>query len=243
MNNILILFLITLLISFSLALDTRRENFTMTPTDNSLCILLTTTINIKTDYLNQNNLPLSRLEVYKSAIDKWLANTDFVIYIVESSNYNFPEYRNNPRVKIFTFVSNLDINCKYCSATPYEAESILNAFEYFKLNRYKRIIKVTGKYYIPNMDKLIKDIPDTADLYFQSLHNDKNKLQNSEIFGCKTSILPTIMKLIIENSYINMNFESTLYSIQSKYRVYRFPPVKLETPTQRSGDNKIMYIL
>jgi hypothetical protein len=238
MNTILILFFIVVV---AVTVYITRERFVGPVKDNNACILLTTTVNIKTtDYLNPYNQPASRLAIYKTAIDKWLANTDFTIYVVESSNYGFPEYRNNPRVKVFTFVSDLDINCKHCSATPYEAESILKAFNHFKLNRYQKIIKVTGKYYIPGMDKLIKDIPDTADLYFQNLHDDERKIQNSEIFGCRTSLLPTVMKLIIDNSYINMNFESTLYSIQSRYTIYRFPPIALETPIKRSGDNKIM---
>ena len=52
-----------------------------------------------------------------------------------------------------------------------------------------------------------------------------------------------IMNKIIDNSKRNMNFESTLYSIAPNYKVYRFPPIRLEKPIQRSGDNKIMYDL
>ena len=205
------------------------------------CILLTTTVYINTkDYLNNFNSPEARLKIYKDCIDKWLANTDLIIYVVESSNYDFPEYKNNPRVKVYTFISTNQIDCKHCSATPYEAESILRAFNYFGLNTYDKIIKVTGKYYIPNIEQIIEDIPPDAELYFQNLHEYDRKVQNSEIFGCQTKLLPTLMNLIIKNSRLNMNFENTLYSIKDKYIVYRLPPIKLETPIRRSGDNKIM---
>ena len=232
--NIVILFLVLIFIYFLL-----KEPFTVKK--GGTCILLTTTVYINTkDYLNNFNSPEARLKIYKDCIDKWLANTDLIIYVVESSNYDFPEYKNNPRVKVYTFTSTNRIDCKHCSATPYEAESILRAFNYFGLNSYHKIIKVTGKYYIPNIEEIIADIPPDAELYFQNLHEYDRKIQNSEIFGCQTKFLPSIMNLVIDNSRLNMNFENTLYSIKNKYKVYRLPPIKLETPIRRSGDNKIM---
>lgn len=121
------------------------------------CILLTTTVYINTtEYLNENNTPEVRLKQYIDSINKWIKFTDLNIYIVESSNYGFPEYKNNPRVKVYTFKSENDINCKHCSATPYEAESILRAFNHFGLKVYDKIIKITGKYYIPDMEKINK---------------------------------------------------------------------------------------
>jgi hypothetical protein len=93
------------------------------------------------------------------------------------------------------------------------------------------------------MKSLINGIPDDSDLYFQNTHN--GKLQNSEIFGCRTKYLPTIMNLIIENSRLNMNFENTLnqLALSGQYKIYRFPLIKLETGVKRSGDNKIMEYL
>ena len=216
-----------------------RTQFTAVHGDT--CVLLTTTVYINTtEYLNENNTPEARLKQYIDSINRWLKNTDLDIYIVESSNYDFPEYKNNPRVKVYTFKSENDINCKHCSATPYEAESILRAFNHFGLKVYDKIIKVTGKYYIPDMKKLINNIPPDSDLYFQNTHNYDKKIQNSEIFGCRTKYLPKIMNLIKSNSRLNMNFENTLYSLIGKYKIYRFPPIKLDVPVKRSGDNKIM---
>jgi hypothetical protein len=49
------------------------------------------------------------------------------------------------------------------------------------------------------------------------------------------------MNLIIRNSENNMNFESTLYSLnKGKYIIYKFPKIKLEKPIRRSGDNSII---
>ena len=148
-----------------------------------------------------------------------------------------------PHPSQFTFKSSNNIECKHCSATPYEAESILRAFYYFNLGSYENIIKVTGKYFIPDVEDLIKNIPSDAELFFQNTNEPEYKKQNSEIFGCKTKYLPDIMNKIIENSRNNMNFESTLYQLAPKYKIYRFPPIKLDIPIKRSGDNKVMYKL
>lgn len=205
------------------------------------CVLLTTTVYINTtDYMNDYNSPDSRLQLYIDTINDYIKYTNLTIYVVESSNYSFPEFKNNPRVKVFTFKTENSIKCNDCSATPYEAESILKAFNYFHLKRYNKIIKVTGKYFIPNMETLIKNIPPDADIFFQNTNENMLGKQNSEIFGCKTKFLPEIMNKIIENSRRNMNFESTLYSISMNYKVYTFPQIILTRPVKRSGDNKVM---
>jgi hypothetical protein len=219
-----------------------KANFGKVSSENlNCCILLTTTVYINTtDYLNDYNSPSSRLQLYIDTINDYIKYTNLTIYVVESSNYSFPEFKNNPRVKVFTFKTDNKIKCNDCSATPYEAESILKAFNYFDLKRYDKIIKVTGKYYIPNMETLIKNIPADADIFFQNTNENNLGKQNSEIFGCKTKYLPEIMNKIIENSRRNMNFESTLYSISMNYKVYTFPPIILTRPVKRSGDNKVM---
>ena len=209
--------------------------------NSDTCVLLTTTVYINTDYLNKDNTPKARLNVYNNCIKEWLNNTNLTIYIVESSNYSFPEFKNNPRVKVFTFKSSNNIKCQYCSATPFEAESIKLAFNHFKLYNYTNIIKVTGKYYIPGIEELIKNIPSNSEIFYQ--YSSDRGSQNSEIFGCKTMYLEKIMDKIIENSKVNKNFETTIYGLSDEYIVYRFPPIKLNTPVKRSGDGKLMYYL
>jgi hypothetical protein len=235
--------LITIIVLFLIYFKISKSNLTPMGT----CVLLTTTVYINTtDYMNEYNSSESRLKLYLNCINEWLKNTNLIIYIVESSNYSFPEYKNNPRVKIFTFKSDNNIKCKDCSATPYEAESILKAFNYFKLDAYDKIIKVTGKYFIPNIENLIKNIPNDADIFFQNSNENALKKQNSEIFGCKTKYLPIIMNLIIVNSKSNLNFESTLFLLPQNnffYKVYTFPVIVLNNPVKRSGDNKIIYSL
>ena len=222
-----------------------KESFGNQLNNQSICILLTTCVNIKTSYYNTKNTPQVRLKIYCDVIDKWLNNTNFDIKIVESSNYKFERYKNNPRVEIYSFESKSKYNCKSCEATPYEAESILLAFKSLNLKRYERLIKVTGKYYLDNFEKLVKDIPQNANVYFQNKQHPGWKQQNSEFFGCKTNLLEQIMNLVLRNAEYNMNFESTLFTLNNnkEYNIYRFPPIKLKNPVLRSGDNSYIYEL
>ena len=222
-----------------------KESFGNIP---DTCILLTTCVNIKTDYSSIKkgvdksiNTPEFRLKLYTDSINKWLKYTNFDIKIVESSDYPFNQYKSNPRVQVYSFKSDKTYTCKACPQTPYEAESILLAFKNMNLSRYDKIIKVTGKYFLPNFEKYVNDIPNNAEIFFQN--STSFNMQNSEFFGCKTKFLEEIMNLIFENSKKDMNFEQTLYSIKDKYKVYRFPPIKLDSPIQRSGDGKVIISL
>jgi hypothetical protein len=238
-NGFVIGFILIILVLF-FTRNITKQSFDL----NKTCILLTTTVHINTDYKNEYNTPDARLKTYKESIDEWLEKTKLIIYVVESSEYRFPEYINNPRVKIYSFKSTNTIICNGCSATPYEAESIRKAFEYFKLFEYENIIKVTGKYFIPNIETIIENIPVDSEIFLQNSYNNDLKQQNSEIFGCKTKYLLTIMNMITENSKKNINIESTLYNLidSKKYKIYRFPTIKLNKPIKR-GDNTVMYDL
>jgi hypothetical protein len=214
-----------------------KSNFTSVSINNDICILLTMCVNVKAGYAYSAK---DRLELYLKVVQRWLDNTTFDIYIVESSGYPFLEFNGNPRIKIYSFVSKSIFNCRGCSATPYEAESILLAYSALNLSRYPKFLKVTGKYYLPGIESLVKDIPEDAQLYFQ--YRESYSQQNSEFFGCQSKLVPLIMNLILENSYKNMNFESTLYSIRNKFVIYRFPKIKLDQFTKR-GDNTVLKYL
>jgi hypothetical protein len=240
MKYLVVLLLIIVLIYY---LNINQESYNNT-FDNDTCILLTMTIKLNTNYNKENNSIQNRLNMYTHVINKYLFYTNMDIYIVESSGYDFHQFNNNPRIKICSFISKNNIDCKNCEATPYEAESILYAFNYFKLyNKFKNIIKITGRYYIPNISLLINNIPSDAEIFFQ---NNNYFLwsteQPSEIFGCNTKYLENIMETILENSKKNINFEKTLYNLKN-YKIYHFPKIKLESPIRRGGDNKLMNYL
>jgi hypothetical protein len=198
------------------------------------------------DYKNKsNNTPEKRLSIYIDVINNYLKYTNLKIYITESSGYGFPEFKGNPRVKIYSFIPTEKIECKKCVSTPYEAISILKAYMNLKLNTYKKIIKITGRYFIPNIEQMIINIPNDSDIFFQHYVDHELHKQFSEYFGCKTIYLESIMNKILENTKYNMMIESTLYTYLSNknYKIYRFPPVKLLSSVNRGGDDLSMEYL
>jgi hypothetical protein len=207
---------------------------------NDIFILLTTAVIPRaynnTDKVNHaiNNVN-TRLEVYKNTINEWLSKTNLIIHIVDSTGYKFEEFSNNPRIKICSFTNNNDWGG---GPTPYEAYAILHAYNYFELWNYDKIIKITGKYFIPNMEKIISNIPLDADIIFQYSHT--NTYQQSEIFGCKTKYLIDIMNMILKNSKNKTHFEESLHTLNKNknYKIYRLPKIIIK-PTERSDGSYI----
>lgn len=233
-NSIIIILLILFYIIQKYTTEKFENSTNMNTMNNSVCILLTTAVTpkayYKTDKMNHHiNNSNTRLELYKSVINEWLSKTNLLIHVVDSTGYKFEEYSNNPRVKICSFTNKTDMGG---GPTPYEAISILTAFNYFKLINYDKIIKITGKYFIPDMEKIISKIPYDTDIIFQ--HTQGNYWQNSEIFGCKTKYLVSIMNMILEEFKKGKDFERSLYLLNNKrYKIYRLPVIKIK-PTQRS---------
>jgi len=121
-----------------------------------------------------------RKEYYLRAIRDWLEKTNLPIFIVESSNYTFPEF-NNTRLKVFSF--NLE---NEPSTSQYEAKSILNAMEYFKNDfmNYTHILKVTARYYL-DVEEIIQYVPEDSEIILQHCVNHSINWNNSEIYGFK----------------------------------------------------------
>ena len=164
--KILIIILVILLILIILQKKNEIYKINNYVNINNICILLTTCTKSLKGYGNEND----RILMYNTVINNYLNNSFINIYITNSSGYNFPEFQNNPRVFIFTYIQHNNHSGKYYSSY-YEANSILKAFDYFKLNSFKYIVKITGRYFIPDITfKLL--IPDNTDLIASP--NEKN---------------------------------------------------------------------
>ena len=229
MMYVLVLLFIIIIFYINLNYVLPQENF---KEKQSYCILLTTCVNLtfkQTDVLN------NRKNHYISIINKYLDNTKFDINIVESSGYSFDEFKNNPRINVYTFVNKEEGTPSYL-----EALSILKAYYNMGLHKYDFLIKITGKYYIPNLENIINDL-ENKQLYFPNI-SGSSFYKNSEIFGCKTKYIPKIMNKIIKNSKYNLNFELTisLYSLFNDYGI--FSKIYLNEPIKR-GDGSILTAL
>jgi len=137
------------------------------------------------------------------------------------------------------------------SSTQQEATSILQAFDTGLLDGYKKIIKVTGKYYLPDLEKEIKKIPERACIIYQQTHagersnwlrRRRSAWQNSEVFGfCLKFIRPIFGPLARS---ISGTMEHALVDIHLALNTssYRLPALLIMHKVRR-GDSSVLVIL
>jgi hypothetical protein len=194
---------------------------------NKWIILLTTAVNNDEE----------RKKLYINSINKWLKNTSFDIFVVESSDYNFDEIKND-RLHVFTF----KFNEKLSSSSQYEAKSILNILNNIQnnekynniYNESSHILKVTGRYYLDNIDEVLNNLENNKDLYLQIHRKNDDKWQNSEYFGIRKELLEELANTIKDEGL----FEKKLYDFSLDKDYIQFGPFKNDV--RRGGDNLLL---
>ena len=210
-NVIIIIFTVITILGVLYFLN--DDGFKVSDNPANVCILLTCAV---------NNDP-ERLSIYVDRINKYL-NDNIDLYVVESSGYDFPEFKD--RIKIHTFVGK-----KTSNSSEMEVDSINRIIEYYSLYNYDIILKITGKYYIPNLKYIISLIDKKHELVLQNTTYLSS--QNSEIFGCKPHYFK---KLDVKNN----NFENAIPLLNTPG--FRLPKIKLNEFTKR-GDGSILKVL
>lgn len=177
---------------------------------------------------NKSNDP--KMEYYLRAIKDWLEKTNLPIFIVESSDYTFPEFKNT-RLKVCSF----DLT-NQASSSQYEAKSILFAMDYFKddLEPYTHILKVTARYYV-DVENILPSLPD-VDMILQSQHNHVIKWNNSEIFGFRKGCENCFLQPIVDLGFM----EHTIYKFAFSHSFHRLQPISNIYKVRRGGDNLIV---
>lgn len=160
---------------------------------NKWIVLLTTAVS------NSSNTILDteyRKKLYLTQITKWLNETNFTIVVVESSGYDFPEISNDRLHKI-SFI----INEKLPSSSQYEAISILYAINHIKdcdfFKNCTHILKVTGRYFLNNIEEHLNSKPQDMNLYLQKHRNNDIRWQNSEYYGIQKDLLPIFINNVV----------------------------------------------
>ena len=131
-------------------------------------ILLTTTVNVHNKAFLYQIDPQERLNMYLVAVKQWLQKTQFNIILVENSGYLFPElaqeledYKN--RFEIISFNETLLETCAYLNGNNSKGASELFAIHYAIKNSYilqnniNFIIKITGRFFIPELEEYLKE--------------------------------------------------------------------------------------
>jgi hypothetical protein len=239
----LINFIIIFIIFYTLNKSNLIEDFECNKDKNIL--LLTMCINTFNN--NSKKDKKYRLDLYKKNIDNYLKNTNLDIYIIESSNDKILKniYKDNSRVNIHSFDLN---NSKYMkkfpqSSTFYEIFSMYEAYKYFKLYKYNNIIKVTGRYYLPTIEKSLNNLDNNYNLYIQYRVMKINKnliFKQTEIIGFKSYYFKNIFNEVMKQK---KNFENVITYLSKKEKCTNLPRLDLEYPVRRGGDKKVIYYL
>ena len=187
-----------------------------------------------------------KIMMYKNVLTHWLKSSNFVIYTVDSSGSNAFSSSTNSRWIPFSFQQ--DSSKKDTSSL--EIDSILKAYESFKVqwNSVDLVFKVTGKYFLPDLELVTKYVSEDTNLILQHTHKVFPFIgtfhQNSEIFGIKPILIPNFAKHFrTRKNWYNWYIENSLasYVIPGTYRLPRLEVSPLTKYPRRSGN--ILYWL
>jgi chaperonin cofactor prefoldin len=207
-------------------------------------ILLPVTINVskKISYLSQKSIESRKLQ-YLNSISNWSKYSKCDIAVIENSGYSFPELKDinskyySPNVKVLSFKYD-DLNnelkdfldSKIKSKGVHELIS-LNYFlkNFLKIKEYSHIIKVTGRFFIPNFDeKVVKKINKDHHAIIQS---DENRC---EIIGSSVEFINYIFPINFSYHHIEFEFKNRIKKLDSK-NILKLPKLEIEKTRRGSG--------
>ena len=204
-------------------------------------IILTTTVVVQNKcYLHQTD-PMERLNVYIKSIRQWI-QTPFKIVVVENSGYTFPEFKQSNTLEIISFKESMLPEAQYLHGNNSKGTSELFSIQYSILHSKiitpsDFIIKVTGRYFIPNFETCLTNVH-TFDALIQ---NDRS---SCEIIGCHFN-----QKDIVFNKNTRLHGEECNHiEFLYKNRILSLPKVMILKKiniegTQMGGANVIRYTL
>ena len=204
---------------------------------NNWVVLLTTCVYPqlkKIDGIEYNEQEINdRKKLYIKQINRWLNETNLQIVVVDSSGYKFTEIKNK-RLTVIDF----NIDEKLSSSSQYEAVSIIYALNKMEemniLNNCTHILKVTGRYFLENIEDILNNTEQNLDLYLQIHRNDDIKIQQTEYYGIKKNLLVPMLEPIRNEGLM----ENNLYDYSLKCNYTKIGPFKNDV--RRGEDNLLL---
>ena len=208
-------------------------------------IILTTTVNLNFNKicLFQTNIN-ERIETYLKSILNWLNNTKFNIILVDNSGYNFDElkqelYIHYNRFEIITFDEKTLNQSKYLINNTDKGASELFAINYAYYNSKlikqiptEFIIKITGRFFIPDLEKYLQNFDLTK---YDCL--TQNNIDRCEMVGCNINNFNNIFNVnsVNNNGEYLFHVEDVYKNRCLKYKNILCCKIFNIEPTQRGG--------
>lgn len=195
-----------------------------------IIIILTTTVFVQNKSHIFQSDPLDRIRTYVKSIKEWL-KTDFKIIVVENSGYLFKELgENENQLEIISFNEKTLPEASYLKDNNSKGASEIFSINYaLKKTKFKYsfVIKITGRYFIPNFESYLNDY----DIYDAICQKD----DRCEIVGCNYKFI----NLLFNTNDIHSHIEFTYKERINNFNNVKILPLMDISPTQRGGENEI----
>lgn len=198
--------------------------------DYKFLIILTATIdthpNVK--HLMQRSRD-ERLEIYNNALEKWskVQSPKFKVVVVENSGYAWTTPRG-----IDLYSTKPELASNSTSKGQYELESINFVLNNVDLSQYDYVIKITGRYFIPNFERLLRSYGE----YETICQTDSGS--RCEIVGARVDLA----KRIFEYPAIIDHVEDEYYMRTMGTKRLELPKMNID-PVRNGGGNALVYTL
>lgn len=186
-----------------------------------------------------------RIPMYRSRVNRWINETPYDIYLVDSNNTGLglkgPRYT---EVLFNQYSSKWFINGKkaggFIDQSICETESMKYIINKLKLHeKYEYIFKITAKYFIPQFN-ILETIPKNRRFILQFRRCHPN-WHNTEIYGVSSKIIidyldqcPKYYDSSRKWGVLDDSLETYMFKISRKYGFLQLPPLKLDMLTQRA---------
>lgn len=211
----------------------QKTNPTQIP--NKWIILLTTAVNV-------NGEIEYRKQLYKTQILKWLKNTNYYIYVVESTDVDLNI--THERLKFISFeLPTIQISSQCESRSRGEAISMSYLLDQIKDDANfidcTHILKVTGRYFLQNINNVLNECTHNLDVYLQHHYNHNIKWQNTEYYGIRKNILNKFLLTVLNEGLMEHKFYDFIF--KNKLTFDRIGPFK--NNIERGGDKMLIRYL
>lgn len=238
----ILMLIITILFSYINTIN-NFENFTNYNAEIiNPVILLTCTVNIQKHVVMTNQTNNSeRLQQYLKTINQW-KNSELPIIIVENSGYEFKELKDKnspyyaPNIEVISYnytdydssIQNILKNTSSKGVHEmYEINWAYNKSQTIK--KYSHIVKVTGRYFIPNFQNILINIPNNVDGIRQ------NNINRCEIVGSSVKEFNNIFNLNVKYHHVETEWKLRMQKLENEGKnIYTLPRMPIEK-TQRGG--------
>jgi hypothetical protein len=196
---------------------------------NKWIVILTTAVNI-------NNESEYRKKLYKKQILNWLHHTNHYIYVIESTGVALNI--THERLKYVSFYLP-----KLASSSQSEATSILYILNSIKNDpvymECTHILKVTGRYFLQNINNVLNNSIQGLDVYLQHHFNHNIHSQNTEYFGIRKTLLEKFLLTVVKEGLIEHKFYE--FIVKNKLSFTRIGP--FINNIARGGDKQVIRYL